>query len=267
MKQRVITGVIGIIIFFIVVYCLPVEGIIAVFSLLCGIASYEAIHINSEMGKNKLYLAISALLGAAIPLVVTKLGFDVVLIMAAVYTIIMIIFKFTKQINYNTGHVIQSYVGVFGVTTLLSSVMKILIWSSDGKVFVLLPFAIAWGTDIMAQQFGIHFGKHKLCPKISPKKTVEGSVGGILGGVIGVFLVSLLFKEDVIPMMTLVLMGAFGSVIAQIGDLSMSLLKRLNGVKDFSNLFPGHGGVLDRFDSVMLAAPFVELILRSLGIM
>ena len=67
--------------------------------------------------------------------------------------------------------------------------------------------------------------------------------------------------------MTLVLMGAFGSVIAQIGDLSMSLLKRLNGVKDFSNLFPGHGGVLDRFDSVMLAAPFVELVLRYLGIM
>ncbi|MBQ6836377.1 MAG: phosphatidate cytidylyltransferase [Clostridia bacterium] len=267
MKQRVITGVVGIIIFFIVVYCLPVEGIIGVFSLLCGIASYEAIHINSEMGKNKLYLAISALMGAMIPVTVVHLGFETMLIMAAVYTAVMVIFAFTKKIKFNLGRVLESYIGVFGVTTLLSSVMKILILAEEGMVVVLLPFAMAWCTDIMAQQFGIHFGKHKLCPKISPKKTVEGSVGGILGGVLGVFLVSLLFKEISIPTMTLVLMGAFGSVIAQIGDLSMSLLKRLNGVKDFSNLFPGHGGVLDRFDSVMLAAPFVELVLRSLGIM
>lgn len=267
MKQRVITGVVGIIIFFIVVYCLPVEGIIAVFSLLCGIAAYEAIHINSEMGKNKLYLAISALMGAMIPLTVVKLGMNTMLIMAAVYTAVMVIFAFSKKINFNLGRVVESYIGVFGVTTLLSSVMKILILSEEGMVVVLLPFAMAWCTDIMAQQFGIHFGKHKLCPKISPKKTVEGSVGGILGGILGVWLVSLLFKEISIPTMTLVLMGAFGSVIAQIGDLSMSLLKRLNGVKDFSNLFPGHGGVLDRFDSVMLAAPFVELVLRYLGIM
>ncbi len=267
MKQRVITGVVGIIIFFIVVYCLPVEGIIAVFSLLCGIAAYEAIHINSEMGKNKLYLAISALMGAMIPLTVVKLGMNTMLIMAAVYTAVMVIFAFSKKIKFNLGRVVESYIGVFGVTTLLSSVMKILILAEEGMVVVLLPFAMAWCTDIMAQQFGIHFGKHKLCPKISPKKTVEGSVGGILGGVLGVFLVSLLFKEISIPTVTLVLMGAVGSVIAQIGDLSMSLLKRLNGVKDFSNLFPGHGGVLDRFDSVMLAAPFVELVLRYLGIM
>jgi phosphatidate cytidylyltransferase len=267
MKQRVITGVVGIIIFFIVFYCLPVEGIIAVFSLLCGIAAYEAIHINSEMGKNKLYLAISALMGAMIPLTVVKLGMNTMLIMAAVYTAVMVIFAFSKKINFNLGRVVESYIGVFGVTTLLSSVMKILILSEEGMVGVLLPFAMAWCTDIMAQQFGIHFGKHKLCPKISPKKTVEGSVGGILGGILGVWLVSLLFKEISIPAVTLVLMGAFGSVIAQIGDLSMSLLKRLNDVKDFSNLFPGHGGVLDRFDSVMLAAPFVELVLRYLGIM
>ena len=194
MKQRGITGVVGIIIFFIVVYCLPVEGIIAVFSLLCGIAAYEAIHINSEMGKNKLYLAISALMGAMIPLTVVKLGMNTMLIMAAVYTAVMVIFAFSKKINFNLGRVVESYIGVFGVTTLLSSVMKILILSEEGMVVVLLPFAMAWCTDIMAQQFGIHFGKHKLCPKISPKKTVEGSVGGILGGILVVWLVSLLFK-------------------------------------------------------------------------
>ncbi|MBR4879339.1 MAG: phosphatidate cytidylyltransferase [Clostridia bacterium] len=268
MKQRVITGLIGIVIFFIVVYCLPVEAIVGIFAALCGFASYEAIHINKEMGKNKLYVAISALMGAFIPVAILYFDITTMLIMAAVYTAVMVIFAFSKKIKFNLGRVVESYVGVFGVTTLLSSVMKIFILSSEGKVLVLMPFAVAWCTDIFAQLCGIAFGKHKLCPKISPKKTVEGSVGGILGGVIGVFIISSLLSEAAtIPVATLIFMGACGSVISQIGDLSMSLLKRLNGVKDFSNLFPGHGGVLDRFDSVMLAAPFVELVLRSLGIM
>lgn len=267
MKQRVITGVVGIIIFFIVVYGLPDAGITTVFSILCGIASYEAISINATMGKNKLYLLISAVMGAMIPVTVLYGGIKALAVLALAYLAVIIIFAVTKKIEFNTGRFLQSYIGVFGVTFLLSSVMKILILSTYGDIYVLLPFAIAWCTDILAQQFGMHLGKHKLCPKISPKKTVEGSLGGLLGGVIGVLLVSLLFKEQEISMLVLVLMGFFGSMIAQIGDLSMSMLKRLNKVKDFGNLFPGHGGVLDRFDSVMLAAPFVELILRSLGIM
>lgn len=267
MKQRVITGVVGIIIFFIVLYGLPDAGIITVFSLLCGIASYEAVSINSVMGKNKLYLLVSAVMGAMIPVTALYGGTIAFLGLAAAYLAVIIIFAIAKKIEFNAGRVVQSYIGVFGVTFLLSSVLKIFLLSTYGDIYVLLPFAIAWCADIFAQQFGIHFGKHKLCPKISPKKTVEGSLGGILGGVIGVFLISLLFKEQEIAAPVLVLMGLFGSVIAQMGDLSMSMLKRLNKVKDFGNLFPGHGGVLDRFDSVMLTAPFVELILRSLGIM
>lgn len=113
----------------------------------------------------------------------------------------------------------------------------------------------AFGTDIFAYFSGYLFGKHKLCPKISPKKTVEGAIGGVLGSVILCSLFGfLVFGESIIHF---IVIGFFGSIIAQAGDLTASIFKRKMGIKDYGNLIPGHGGVLDRFDSVLFTAPFV----------
>ncbi len=122
-------------------------------------------------------------------------------------------------------------------------------------IFVWLIFITAFGTDTMAYFTGFAIGKHKLAPSISPKKTVEGSIGGIVGsillsGIFGYFLVpDLLFHCMVI--------GAIGGVISQLGDLTASIFKRKMGIKDYGNLIPGHGGVLDRIDSVLFTAPMV----------
>ena len=112
-------------------------------------------------------------------------------------------------------------------------------------------------------------GKHKLAPHVSPKKTVEGGVGGLLGGVIGMLLLHAIgtwaLGESFLSWGQILALGLLGSVIDQIGDLSFSVIKREFGVKDYGKLLPGHGGVLDRFDSVTFVAPFAYLLAALLG--
>ena len=114
----------------------------------------------------------------------------------------------------------------------------------------------AFGTDIFAYFTGYALGKHKLCPKISPKKTIEGSIGGIFGSMLLCGLFGWFVAGGVYFVHTLAI-GALGGVISQAGDLTASVFKRKMGIKDYGNLIPGHGGVLDRFDSVLFTAPLV----------
>lgn len=122
-------------------------------------------------------------------------------------------------------------------------------------ILVWLIFLTAFGTDVMAYFTGYAFGKHKLCPTISPKKTIEGSIGGILGSVI----LCGLFGYIIIPRLIIhcILIGILGGIVSQFGDLTASIFKRKMGIKDYGNLIPGHGGILDRFDSVLFTAPMV----------
>lgn len=138
-----------------------------------------------------------------------------------------------------------------------------------GVCYVILCLAGAWLGDSGAYFVGTFFGKHKLCPEISPKKTVEGAVGGVI--TVGlVFAVYAFFYRMVmgyrgIPFevnyLYLVLMGFGCGVLGIVGDLSASLIKRQFGIKDFGNIMPGHGGLMDRFDSVLFVAPFMMFIL------
>lgn len=127
------------------------------------------------------------------------------------------------------------------------------------KSALLLCFAGPLVGDTLAYFCGSWFGKRKLCPDISPKKTVEGSIASILGGVLGGALVLLLqpiYNGDT-PLAALLILGGLCGIFGQFGDLFASSLKRWAGRKDFGTLFPGHGGVLDRLDSVLFCAPLV----------
>ena len=126
-----------------------------------------------------------------------------------------------------------------------------------------MPWVTVWVCDSFALFTGMAFGKHKLAPYVSPKKTVEGSVGGLVFAVLACILYTVVLDKAFslsLPLWSAVLYGIVGSTAGQIGDLSLSVIKRGAGIKDYGNLFPGHGGVWDRFDSILFAAPLFELL-------
>lgn len=123
------------------------------------------------------------------------------------------------------------------------------------SVMVWLILLSAFGTDIFAYFTGYLFGKHKLCPNLSPKKTIEGAVGGTIGGAACCALFGYFVLPDI--WVHCLIIGLIGAVLSQCGDLTASLYKRKMGIKDYGNLIPGHGGIMDRFDSVLFTAPVV----------
>jgi len=138
-----------------------------------------------------------------------------------------------------------------------------------GSFFIWIIFICAWGSDTGAYIFGRLFGRHKLAPVLSPKKTVEGALGGILSsGLIAFIYATLMLRfsnvyvDESIPIVLIcIVAGVAGSVFAQLGDLAASAIKRQSNIKDYGNIFPGHGGVMDRFDSVLFTAPSVYILI------
>lgn len=128
----------------------------------------------------------------------------------------------------------------------------------NNPILIGLIFIIAFSTDSFAYLVGITLGKHKLIPDVSPKKSIEGSIGGIVGTIIISSFYLSYFCIGNLPFN--IILGFLGSIIAQCGDLIASRIKRDTGIKDFGNLIPGHGGVLDRFDSVILVAPLIMIL-------
>ena len=139
----------------------------------------------------------------------------------------------------------------------------------EGGLFYLISaITLCFATDVAAFLIGSRFGRHKLAPRVSPNKTVEGSVAGIAASVLSMLLIGLCLQSTLgLPVRwgQLVLYGASASVVGQFGDLSMSVVKRIWGVKDFGNLLPGHGGILDRFDSHLFCVAYTLLFCSATG--
>lgn len=145
------------------------------------------------------------------------------------------------------------------------------VYSSYTVFFVVLALAVPWMADAGAYFAGTFFGKHKLCPKISPKKTVEGFIGGsffciIAAVLVGVIFQFLIYPDSEINFISLIIFGVLDSVISVLGDLSFSVIKRNCKIKDYGSIFPGHGGMLDRCDSVIFTAPLILVIHQLLPV-
>ncbi|MDD2446097.1 MAG: phosphatidate cytidylyltransferase [Tissierellia bacterium] len=176
-----------------------------------------------------------------------------------IFTLTIILSLITLLFNRDVD--IQS----IGVTLLGIIYIPFLLFhvkSLEGTKYIWLIFIIAFGTDTCAYFAGNMFGKKKLSPEISPNKTVEGSIGGIFGSVILTLIYSVLVDISLIS--EVIILTLFTSIIAQIGDLIASKIKRITGIKDYGNLIPGHGGILDRFDSIILTAPVVYYFVEYL---
>jgi phosphatidate cytidylyltransferase len=158
--------------------------------------------------------------------------------------------------------------GFFYVTFLLSFIV-LTRNHSQGRYFVWLIFTSSFGCDTFAYITGMTMGRHKLTDTPSPRKSIEGVIGGIVGaalvGALYGYFVSHYFHADVQGMtLNATVVSLFGAVFSVIGDMSASAIKRNTKIKDFGKLFPGHGGVLDRFDSVIMTAPIVYMVMIAI---
>lgn len=188
---------------------------------------------------------------------------------ASIYVLFVLMFSLVvfKYKKYNIGDAVLTFLAGIIITYLFSFLINIIYLgkdTKDGMYFLILLLLGAWGTDTCAYFSGSFFGKRKLAPDISPKKTVEGSIGGIVGSMIimavyGHFVLGSITESNFVFFMIL---GLLSSILSQVGDLIASAIKRYCGIKDYGNLMPGHGGVLDRFDSVLFVGPLVYYYFR-----
>lgn len=189
-----------------------------------------------------------------------------------VYTVVL----FSSLILYHDTVTFREAGVIYSMTILIPTALETLlsirtIGGNHGMFYVIIAVFAAWVSDVGAFAAGSLWGKHKLCPSISPKKTVEGLIGGFVLNIAAMLVFGLVFSWSyggTVPVnyLTLGLIGLFGSALSVVGDLSFSLIKRSCHIKDFSNILPGHGGILDRFDSVIFVAPFVLLLVQVLPI-
>lgn len=170
----------------------------------------------------------------------------------------MAVFVFSFP-TYKTEQVLAAFFGVFYVAVMLSFVYQTRIL--PGGVFtVWLVFICSWGCDTCAYCVGMLIGKHKMAPKLSPKKSVEGGIGGVVGAALLGVLYALAINKwgnAGANIAQYAIIGAAGGAISQIGDLAASAIKRHHNIKDYGKLIPGHGGILDRFDSMIFTAPII----------
>ncbi len=173
--------------------------------------------------------------------------------------VVMAVYVFTFP-KYNTEHATLTFFGLFYVVIMLSFIYQIRIMEG-GAFIVWLAFIGSWGSDTCAYLVGRKIGKHKMAPILSPKKSIEGLFGGILGAALLGFLYATFLNQYIEgfanPQLSFAIIGGCSAVISQIGDLAASAIKRNHEIKDYGNLIPGHGGILDRFDSLIFTAPIV----------
>lgn len=173
------------------------------------------------------------------------------------WVILVVILSFLYMFNITNRKLNDGLVTIVGIIYVIFFSYHVVLIDQSGEYSILiwLVFITAFGTDIFAYFTGFFLGRHKLCPNISPKKTVEGAIGGLVGSVVLSGLFGYIFCREFL--VYCIIIGVVGSIMSQLGDLSASIIKRKLKVKDYGKLIPGHGGILDRFDSVLFTAPSV----------
>ena len=186
---------------------------------------------------------------------------------------VLYVFSFPK---YKSSDVISSVFSfIYGPVMLSFILLTRMVDGADSNSFYIPGFwavwdifILAWGSDTMAYFTGVLLGKHKAFPKLSPKKTIEGCLGGVVGAALFNYIYALLLmnKGFILPGQTFyfIALGVIGAVLGQIGDLAASAIKRDNDIKDYGKLIPGHGGIMDRFDSLVLISPIVYVVALNL---
>ncbi len=264
MKTRILTAVLLIPLLVLMVLILPKIVTAVVVGLLLAVASYELLYVTGLMKHKRLniYAAIMAFLVAIYSYLELESAWAILGMVA--FVSLLFAEMMYDHIKITLEMLALTMVGGLLVPLLLSSIIRIHM-TRMGRYFVMVPFVMALMPDSGAYFGGIFFGKHKLAPVLSPKKTVEGVIGGVFTGMISMVIYGLIlhlgFQLKVNYLYTLIY-GFVGAMGAVFGDLCFSVIKRQSGIKDYGSIFPGHGGILDRFDSMVIVAPLAEVLLE-----
>jgi len=266
MKQRIITAIVAIAVFVPFLIFSHTHAFTFCFFMLTLIGTYEMLGCIGLRKKFILSLLSYAYSGSAV-LLARLLSSIESFMMVILFSTLVYVFAVIAASLFSKGRVpidkaAELFMMMFYIALTFSCILLVRD-SANGGYLYLLVFVGAWITDSGAYFAGVAFGKHKLIPDVSPKKTVEGAVGGIVLCI--AFMALYAFAAGKISGLSpnyiaFLVCGAILSVVSMIGDLVMSLLKRKHGIKDYGVLFPGHGGVLDRFDSVIACAPFLMIL-------
>ncbi len=266
MAVRIIVGAIGLPLLFLTLYVFPSWALPFAISVISIIGVYEML-VATSFVKNKLLLIPTLIFSALVsPWVYFNIPYEFAYPVLFLYIFVLFSVALWNHKSITFGELAGTFFSGIFIPLALSCILRIMKWEY-GVYLVLLPFICSWVSDTFAYFAGKFFGKHKLAPTISPKKTIEGSIGGLIGAVLGTVIFVLVCRTwfDYSPsIFPLAIVGLIGGGISQFGDLCFSYIKREFGIKDYGNIFPGHGGVLDRFDSVLFAAPAVEVMLTIL---
>ena len=257
-KTRLISGILLVIAALLTIIS---GGYVLFFTLLCisliGMQElYKAMGIHEDRTG---LLEIVGYLGAVLYYISLLLGFESYGLMAVLVSLILVMFVYVFTYpKYHANHVMAAFFGVVYVAVMLSFILMTRNLP-DGKFIVWLIFLCSWGCDTCAYCVGMLVGKHKMAPVLSPKKSVEGGVGGVVGAaLLGVIYAAATQG----PMVEYAVICGIGALISMVGDLAASAIKRNQGIKDYGKLIPGHGGILDRFDSVIFTAPVIYYLAK-----
>jgi len=262
LKSRVLVAVVGIPVLLWIILWAPKLVIMIALAVLAGIGAMELQQCVSGVKKGE----IVGISGIVAVFTVTWYYERPEQIAMLIITEVLCIFGYAivkgGEVKFN--QIMAAVFGSFAIGYSFASFLRIEAMGYH-RAYLLLPFILSFACDTFAYFVGCTIGKHKLAPKVSPKKSIEGSVGGIVGnvlcGCLFVFVMDRWFG-GAIEYKAMIALALLCGVVAQIGDLSFSLVKREFGIKDYGKLFLAHGGVLDRFDSVLFVAPVIEIILN-----
>ncbi|MBQ2926000.1 MAG: phosphatidate cytidylyltransferase [Ruminiclostridium sp.] len=269
MKNRLLVAAVGVPLILLVLFVLPEPLTPTAIALLSAIGTYEAMHaIGMNHPRIALYTAVVAMI---VPFwVYGGESRTVALAVLLVYLILVFVEAFLSRFRVKIERVGSALFFALVISYCLSSIVRIGMMDLRTS-YILLPIALPFAVDAAAMLTGMFMkkrkgeeGVRKLAPVLSPKKTVEGSIGGLVGGLVIALLYGLVFHfitEVTVNYYFLAVYGILGAVVSEFGDLSFSYIKRTRKIKDFGTLLPGHGGVLDRFDSVIFCAPLVEILI------
>lgn len=269
MKNRLLVAGVGIPLILLVLYVFPEPLTPTFVALLSAVGTYEAMHaVGMNHPRIALYTAVVAMI---VPFwVYGGESRTVALAVLLVYLILVFVEAFLSRFRVKIERVGSALFFALVISYCLSSIVRIGMMDLRTS-YILLPLALPFVVDAAAMLTGMFMkkrkgeeGVRKLAPVLSPKKTVEGSIGGLVGGLVIALLYGLIFHfitDVTVNYYFLAVYGILGAVISEFGDLSFSYIKRTRKIKDFGTLLPGHGGVLDRFDSVIFCAPLVEILI------